>query len=91
MTVKSSISLTDQQDAFARDLVRQGRYASVSAVVQQGLDLLRQQTEGQEAETEALRALVAQRRDAAFVPADRMQDRIADMVERKRRAHGLAD
>ena len=91
MTVKSSISLTDQQDAFARELVRQGRYASVSAVMQQGLDLLRQQMEAQEAETEALRALVAQRRDGAFVPADRMRDGIADMVERKRQAHGLAD
>lgn len=91
MTVKSSISLTDQQDAFARELVRQGRYASVSAVVQQGLDLLRQQTEGRETEMDALRALVEQRRAGTFVPADRMRDRIAGMVERKRRAHGLAD
>ena len=91
MTVKSSISLTDQQDAFARELVRQGRYASVSAVVQQGLDLLRQQTEGRETEMDALRALVAQRRAGTFVPAARMRDRIAGMVERKRRAHGLAD
>ena len=89
MTVKSSISLTDQQDAFARELVRRGRYSSVSAVVQQGLDLLRQQTEAQE--TEALRALVAQRRTGAFVPADRMQDRVARMLNRKRRKHGVAD
>ena len=91
MTVKSSISLTDQQDAFVRELVRQGRYASVSAVLQQGLDLLRQQTEGREAEADALRALVAQRRVGTFVPADGMRDRIVDLVERKRRAHGLAD
>ena len=89
MTVKSSISLTDQQDAFARELVRRGRYSSVSAVVQQGLDLLRQQTEAQE--TEALRALVAQRRTGAFVPADRMQARVARMLNRKRRKHGVAD
>ena len=91
MTVKSSISLTDQQDAFARELVRRGRYSSVSAVVQQGLDLLRQQTEAQEAETEALRALVAQRRTGAFVPADRMQERVARMQDRKRRGHDVAD
>lgn len=91
MTVKSSISLTDQQDAFARELVRQGRYSSVSAVVQQGLDLLRQQTEAQEAETEALRTLVAQRRAGTFVPADQMQDRITRMLDRKRRAYDVAD
>ena len=91
MTVKSSISLTDQQDAFARELVRRGRYSSVSAVVQHGLDLLRQQTEAQEAETEALRALVAQRRAGAFVPAEGMQGRVARMLDRKRREHDVAD
>ena len=62
MTVKSSISLTDQQDAFARALVKEGRYSSVSAVIQQGLDLLRQKTEAEQAETDALRLLVDQRR-----------------------------
>ena len=91
MTVKSSVSLTDQQDAFARELVRQGRYPSVSAVVQQGLDLLRQQTEARDVETEALRTLVAQRRAGTFVPADRMQDRVARMLDRKRREHDVAD
>lgn len=91
MTVKSSISLTNQQADFAHELVRQGRYASVSAVVQQGLDLLRRQTEAEEAETEALRTLVAQRRAGAFVPADRMRDRIDRMLDLKRREHGVAD
>ena len=91
MTVKSSISLTDQQHAFARGLVEHGRYASVSAVVQQGLELLRQKTEAEAAENAALRALVDQRRAGAFLAADQMQDRIADMLGRKRRAHGLAD
>ena len=36
MTVKSSISLTDEQHSFARELVDAGRYSSVSAVLQQG-------------------------------------------------------
>jgi antitoxin ParD1/3/4 len=83
--------LTDQQDAFARELVRQGRYPSVSAVVQQGLDLLRQQTEAQEAETEALRILVAQRRAGAILPAEQMWDRVNRMLDRKRREYGVAD
>ena len=42
VTVKSSISLTDEQHAFARALVEAGRYSSLSAVLQQGVDLLRQ-------------------------------------------------
>ena len=59
MSVKASVSLTEQQDAFARDLVRQGRYASLSAVVQRGLELLREETEAKEPELAALRALLA--------------------------------
>ncbi|MFD2204947.1 ribbon-helix-helix domain-containing protein [Kiloniella antarctica] len=55
MTVKSSISLTDQQAAFARSLVEKGRHSSLSAVVQQGLDLLQQKTEAEETDLEALR------------------------------------
>ena len=49
MAVKSSVSLTDQQHAFAKALVEAGRYASLSAVLQQGVDLL---------EHEALRELL---------------------------------
>ncbi|WP_423210693.1 ribbon-helix-helix domain-containing protein [Paracoccus yeei] len=40
MTVKSSISLSDEHHAFARAQVQDGRFSSVSAVVQHGLDLL---------------------------------------------------
>ena len=37
-----SRSLTDEQHAFATALVEAGRYSSLSAVLQQGVDLLRQ-------------------------------------------------
>ena len=36
MSVKASISLTEAQEAFARELVADGRYPSRSAVLQQG-------------------------------------------------------
>ena len=36
MTVKASISLTDAQDAYARSLVKGGRYPSLSAVLATG-------------------------------------------------------
>lgn len=89
MTVKSSISLTDSQDAFARELVEQGRYPSVSAVLQQGLELLRLRTEGEELEIAALRKLIVARREGEFVSGPAMKDRISAIADRKRRAHGL--
>lgn len=69
MTVKSSISLRDDQHAFAKALVDDGRFPSVSAVVQQGLDLLRQQDEDARLERAALRQLLLQRADGPFVGA----------------------
>ena len=89
MTVKSSISLTDEQHAFARALVEAGRYTSVSAVLQQGVDMLRQRMDAEEAETAALRALLARRRDGEFVGAEEMDVRLKAMVADKRRAHGI--
>ena len=88
MTVKSSISLTDEQHAFARALVEAGRYSSVSAVLQQGVDLLRRRIDAEELETAALRELLS-RRQGGFVDAKGMDARLAGMVARKRRAHGL--
>ena len=89
MTVKSSISLTDEQHAFARALVEAGRYSSLSAVLQQGVDLLRRRVEADVADTAALRELLSRRRDGEFVDAKGMDARLDRMVAGKRRAHGL--
>lgn len=89
MTVKSSISLTDEQHAFARMLVEEGRYASLSAVLQQGIDLLRRRTDAEEADVAALRELLAGRRRGEFVTGQRMDERLANMIAGKRREHGV--
>jgi antitoxin ParD1/3/4 len=89
MSVKASVSLTKTQDAFARELVRQGRYASVSAVVQRGLELLREETEAKEAELAALRALLADRAAGDFVDVAEARAATEAMIAAKRRAHGL--
>jgi antitoxin ParD1/3/4 len=89
MTVKSSISLTDEQHAFARELVSSGRYPSVSAVVAQGLELLKARSEAETAELEALKALLEERRRGAFVSSDEMGKQLTAMTERKRRDAGL--
>ena len=89
MTVKSSISLTDEQHAFARTLVEAGRYSSLSAVLQQGVDILRQRMHAEEAETEALRELLSRRREGVFVSVQEMDKRLDAMIAEKRRAHGV--
>jgi antitoxin ParD1/3/4 len=89
MTVKSSISLTDEQDAFARQLVEKGRFPSVSAALQEGLELLRLRFENDELELEALRTLLSERRGGKFVSSDDMKDAIAGAATRKRAKHGL--
>ncbi|PVB60428.1 type II toxin-antitoxin system ParD family antitoxin [Labrenzia sp. 011] len=85
MSIKSSISLTEQQDAFARALVESGQYSSLSSVLQQGLELLRQKTELESLETQALRELIGQRMSGPAVSAAEMGTRVDAMIERKRR------
>jgi antitoxin ParD1/3/4 len=89
MTVKSSISLTDEQAAFARQLVEKGRFPSVSAALQQGLELLRVRFESDELELEALRTLLLERRSGKFVSNDDMIDVISGAATHKRAKHGI--
>ncbi|MCY4212602.1 MAG: type II toxin-antitoxin system ParD family antitoxin [Gammaproteobacteria bacterium] len=89
MTVKSSIWLTDEQHAFARALVETGHYASLSAVLQQGVNLLRQRMDAEDVETAALRELLSRRRAGAFVKAEQLDVRLARIVAGKRRAQGI--
>lgn len=89
MSVKSSISLSESQDAYARSLVESGRFSSLSAVVQQGLELLRERSEAEALELQALRALLQSRSEGPFVSAEEMSGRVNRMLERKRRALGL--
>lgn len=84
MSVKTSISLTEAQEAFARELVAEGRYPSLSAVLQQGLELLRQQTEARELEIAALRLLLEDRRKGRFVDLNEGRQRTRVMLARKK-------
>lgn len=89
MTVKASISLTDAQDSFARSLVAEGRYPSLSAVLQHGLEMLRTETEAKRAEIDALRLLIEQRRNGPFHDAEQSKTKIAEMLARKKAELGL--
>ena len=70
MTVKTSISLTPDQDEYARGLVAQGRYPSVSAVMQRGLEMLRRDEETHRAEMRGLQALIDERRSGPALPLE---------------------
>lgn len=87
MSVKSSISLTDPLDAFARSLVSKGQFSSVSAVIQQSLELLRQKTESDDLENAALRELLSSRQKGSFVNSTEMDARLNAMIERKKRQY----
>jgi antitoxin ParD1/3/4 len=86
MTVKTSISLTDDQEAYARALVDSGQYPSLSAVLQRGLDMLRRDSEMHDAELQALRSLIDQRRAGSFVDLDEGEAATRALLERKRKA-----
>ncbi|WP_448207642.1 ribbon-helix-helix domain-containing protein [Azospirillum sp. sgz302134] len=88
MTVKTSISLTDEQEAYARGLIETGQYPSLSAVLQRGLDMLRRDNEKRDAEVDALRILIDQRRAGAFIDLDEGEAETHAMLERKRKARG---
>ena len=89
MSVKTSVSISKQQDAFARKLVEDGRFSSVSAVVQHGLEFLRERTEATEAELEALRALIAERRSGEFLNREESDLQIEALIASKKASYGL--
>lgn len=86
MTAKTSISLTDEQELYARALVASGQFPSLSAVLQRGLEMLRQDNEMRDAELQALRSVIDQRRAGAFVDLDAGEAETRAMLEGKRKA-----
>jgi len=89
MSVKASVSISERQEAFARGLVGDGRYASLSAVVQCGLHLLREDIETREAERVALQALMRERAEGPFVTGDEGGRDTEAMLAAKRRERRL--
>jgi antitoxin ParD1/3/4 len=89
MAVKASVSISEQQEAFARQLVEDGRYADLSAVVEHGLELVREETEIAEADRATLRALIERRIDGKFLTTDESDRQIDSIIEENRKAYGL--
>jgi antitoxin ParD1/3/4 len=89
MTVKTSVSLSDQQAAFARKLVEEGRYSSLSAVIQHGLDRLQTERDAETAEIEALKQLLEERQREVPISMETARRHTEAMIQRKRAELGL--
>jgi antitoxin ParD1/3/4 len=89
MSVKASVSISESQDAFARGLVADGKYSSLSAVVQRGLEMVRTETELQEAETAALRQLLTARAKGPFLTMEESRKETEAMLARRRKELGV--
>ena len=89
MSIKASVSISDQQEIFARKLVEEGRFSSLSAVVQRGLELVREEAELREAELAALKALISDRQAGDFLTPEEGRRRTADLIASKKASHGL--
>ena len=88
--VKHSISLTDEQHAFAKAMVDTGRHPSVSAVIQQGIEDLRQRLEVEDLDRRALYEALSRRRSGEIVGAEEMDERLGRMLAGKRRSDGVS-
>ena len=84
MTVRTSVSGTDSQEAYAREMVARGKYPSLSAVLRHGLDVMRSETEIEDAEVAALRALLRERRRGEFVAVAQGSKRTRRMIAGKK-------
>ena len=89
MTIKTSISLPDAQADFAKALVEQGLFPSLSAVAQHGIELIRRRQEAECADTEALKALLQNRARGPFVSATEFRTRVDHMLTQKQQAYDL--
>jgi antitoxin ParD1/3/4 len=89
MSVKASVSISDQQDVFARRLVEEGQFSSLSAVVQRGLELVREETELRDAELAALKALISNRQAGEFLSREESHRQIEDLIAAKKASYGL--
>ena len=89
MSVRISVFLSERQYQFARRLVDEGSYASLSAVVRRGIELMREEIELKEGELAALKTLIERRTDAPFISDEEGRKRTLDLIAKKKKENGL--
>ena len=91
MSESYSIQLTDHDEKLACRLIENGQFADLNAVVQRGMELVREENEMQPSDVEALKALLDQRRKGKFISNAEGRRRTERMLSRKKAEHGLSD
>lgn len=90
MTAKPTISLTDQAHEFARSLVDKGKFASLSAVVQHGLQLIQREETEHQARLDAIRTDLDRRAETPSMSTEEMDGKLAAWRSKRAEA-GPAD
>jgi antitoxin ParD1/3/4 len=91
MTVKTSVSLRDEHYAFAEELVKRGSFNSVSAVIQYGLEQMREEDRAAREEREAFVAMLKERAAGPFLSSEEFDVQMEKMFAETRREYGLED
>ena len=91
MTVKLSISISDQQAAYARKQVEEGRFSSTSAVIQQALEAKRREDEEYEEWKAGFEAELLRRANGPHVPYEEFRRMTEEMRQEEKLRLGLAD
>jgi len=86
MTVKPTVSLTDQGYDLAKSLVKSGKFASVSAVMQYGLRLVEREEESYRAHLDAIRIDLERRVQEPTLSTEEMDHKLDELMSRKRQA-----
>ena len=86
MTVKPTVSLTDQGYDLAKSLVENGKFASVSAVMQYGLRLVEREEESHRAHLDAIRIDLERRVQEPTLSGEEMDCKLDELMSRKRQA-----
>ena len=89
MSVKASVSLSPQQEELARKLVEDGHFPNLTAVVERGLELVREETAMREEDQEALRALLLRRMEGPFLTEEESRVQIEEMIAEVKSSYGL--
>jgi antitoxin ParD1/3/4 len=84
MTVKPTVSLTDQGYALAKSLVENGKFASVSAVLQYGLRLVEREEQTHAARLEAIRRDLEMRAREPALSAEELDAKVDVMLAERR-------
>ena len=84
-----SVSISDQQAAYARRQVEQGRFPSTSAVIQQALEAKRREEEEYEAWKAEFFLELRRRSEGPHQSTEETDRKVEEMIARKRREHGL--